>query len=391
VLRKLAIAGAAIWIILAANLWSCGGGSNHGGESIPPQQHAGTRYYVAKDGNDENPGTVSAPWRTIQHAASVVNPSETVIVTPGTYNGPFVTRKSGAADGRIRFISSVRWEAKLQSMGGEAIWQNTGNYVDIIGFDVTGTETHQGIFTAGSHGRILGNHVHDLAIPCDSNGGAGINAGNYAATTNLIDGNTVHDIGVWGTLCNAVHGIYIAQSNDVVSNNIVYRTTGSAINMYHDSATNARIVNNTVFNAGAAGPNGTCYGAGIGIGGAKNDNTIIANNIVRDIHCWAILELDGDNGPNNKFMNNLLYNNARAIYAKTGTISGTITADPQFMNYVPTGGGNYDLASSSPAIGRANSSFTPKTDYVGGNRPTGGAPDLGAYEFDSSPANWPWF
>jgi hypothetical protein len=61
------------------------------------------------------------------------------------------------------------------------------------------------------------------------------------------------------------------------------------------------------------------------------------------------------------------------------------------MNYVPTGGGNYDLASSSPAIGRANSSFAPKTDYVGGTRPTSGTPDIGAYEFDSSPANWPWF
>src|SRR5207237_7859115 len=36
--------------------------------------------HVAVNGNDANAGTDTAPWRTIQHAADVMNPGETVIV-----------------------------------------------------------------------------------------------------------------------------------------------------------------------------------------------------------------------------------------------------------------------------------------------------------------------
>ncbi|NDB76719.1 MAG: DUF1565 domain-containing protein, partial [Verrucomicrobia bacterium] len=42
--------------------------------------------YVATTGNDTNPGTLAAPWRTIQRAASTVGPGTTVLVQPGTYN-----------------------------------------------------------------------------------------------------------------------------------------------------------------------------------------------------------------------------------------------------------------------------------------------------------------
>ncbi|MEK7276292.1 MAG: hypothetical protein AAB427_02990, partial [Chloroflexota bacterium] len=31
-------------------------------------------FYVSLDGDDANPGTFDQPWRTIQHAADVLNP-----------------------------------------------------------------------------------------------------------------------------------------------------------------------------------------------------------------------------------------------------------------------------------------------------------------------------
>jgi hypothetical protein len=43
-------------------------------------------YYVNSTGNDANPGTVTQPWRTIQHAVDSVGPGDTIYVRGGTYN-----------------------------------------------------------------------------------------------------------------------------------------------------------------------------------------------------------------------------------------------------------------------------------------------------------------
>ena len=53
--------------------------------------------------------------------------------------------------------------------------------------------------------------------------------------------------------------------------------------------------------------------------------------------------------------NNLLFNNTSSFIYDSGyqdltTISGTITADPQMVNFVLTGGGDYHLKSGSAAI-----------------------------------------
>ena len=42
-------------------------------------------WFVATNGNDANPGTVTAPFRTIQHAASIANTGDAVMIRGGTY------------------------------------------------------------------------------------------------------------------------------------------------------------------------------------------------------------------------------------------------------------------------------------------------------------------
>jgi parallel beta-helix repeat protein len=44
-------------------------------------------YYVATDGDDNNPGTITQPWRTLQHAADVALPRTIIFVRHGTYYG----------------------------------------------------------------------------------------------------------------------------------------------------------------------------------------------------------------------------------------------------------------------------------------------------------------
>jgi hypothetical protein len=63
-----------------------------------------------------------------------------------------------------------------------------------------------------------------------------------------------------------------------------------------------------------------------------------------------------------------------------GAASGTIAADPQFVDYRPDGTGNYRLKRTSPALNKGLAAFAPATDIDNAPRPRGTAPDIGAYE-----------
>src|SRR6478752_7916484 len=63
-------------------------------------------FYVSTTGNDSNPGTETAPWRTIQHAADTARAGSTVNVRGGIYAELVSIRASGnASDGFITFRS----------------------------------------------------------------------------------------------------------------------------------------------------------------------------------------------------------------------------------------------------------------------------------------------
>ena len=57
---------------------------------------AATTFFVAPDGNDGNPGSSAAPWRTLQHAVDTAAPGDTIAVRAGTYAGARIER-SGTA------------------------------------------------------------------------------------------------------------------------------------------------------------------------------------------------------------------------------------------------------------------------------------------------------
>jgi Protein of unknown function (DUF1565) len=62
--------------------------------------------YVSTTGNDSNPGTQTAPWRTIQHAADSVRAGSTVNVQGGIYEELVSINVSGnATEGFITFRS----------------------------------------------------------------------------------------------------------------------------------------------------------------------------------------------------------------------------------------------------------------------------------------------
>ncbi|WP_312161666.1 DUF4214 domain-containing protein [Massilia timonae] len=341
------------------------------GPSIPATPY---NYYVSPNGSDSAAGTKAAPFKTLARAAQVAT----------TYAGGIRTTASGTASNRIYWVSTTKWGAKIvppANSTNKTAWDNRGNYVSIIGFDVDGSKIGKGtkwvlgIYTGGSYNVIEGNRVHHMAttIPCNSAGGSAIGVDSYyKGVKGDVIGNVVHDIGPAG--CTYVQGIYHSTSG-TIKNNVVYRVGSAAIHLWHD-ATDVQIVNNTV--------SSSVFGIIVGGGDfyftkAGANNVHVHNNIVYD-NKYGISE-QGTTGKGNTYKNNLVTKNTTYNFQlRNGlTHTGTISSEPLFAGYSRTAATpDYKLTASSPAVGRGIATYAPKTDIDGKAR--GSSIDLGAYQ-----------
>jgi hypothetical protein len=350
------------------------------------------QYYVSPTGSDSNNGSAAHPWKTITHAGTVVGPGATVHVAAGTYTGYITTYAKGTSSLRIIYISDVQWAAKIiGNRVDHSTWHNYGNYVDIMGFELTSVG-RIGLYNDGSYVRYIGNHVHDIAGPtsatCDL-GGAGIMHGNYSAGHDEMIGNFVHDIGLVNSAqCPdfvTVHGLYHANPHGRIVNNLVIHARDYGIHLYH-SATAVIVADNTSLNNGASG-----LVVGNSNGGSDN-NTIVTNNIFAYNTDYGFRDDSGTTGPNNKYDNNLTFHNGYGNYvASGGTVSGNISSDPRFVNYTGTALGNYQLQATSPAIKSGTTLNVPSIDFDGGVRSAAKGYDVGCYEYGATPGTWPWY
>ena len=327
---------------------------------------------VSSSGSDSNGGrSFGDAFATIARAAKAARPGDVIAVAPGSYHGEVVTSASGTAGHRITFVSVDPLGARIDGSGHDTAWRNNGDYVDIVGFDVSGSN-YLGIFNMGSYVRVIGNEVHNLAAPsCNSpNGGAGIDHGNYGGTGDETIGNIVHDIIPPGSHCSLIHGIYHANAGGRIVNNIVYRVADTGIETWH-AATGVTIANNLVFDA---------Y-VGIVVSGdtVLGDNYLVANNMLLD-NTYGIAENGTRLGTHNRYLNNLLHGNTHDFMLTTGRPQGTLFTPPQLLDYQSDGSGNYRPAPGSPAIDAGTATGAPSSDIEGTPRPQGNAVDIGPYE-----------
>lgn len=335
---------------------------------------SGTKhFYVASTGSDANPGTQAEPFLTIAHADALARPGYTIHVAPGTYkvaapsklSAGILTTTSGTPSARIKFVSEVKWGAKIVFTGTGIAWHSKGAYVDLDGFDISGTG-RIGILAEGGKENITNNFVHDLQVSggCNGSGGAAIDVWGPGGGA-VIDSNVVRNIGhrwLAARSCNTVQGIYVANRGNKISNNIISGVASVGINSWH-GASNSTIVNNTIFNSKM----GIVIGHGdSGATSAGTQDNYVADNIVyRNGH--GITEM-GKVGGNNRYVNNLVYSNDNDWRVK-GVVSGTITADPLFVDYRANGTGDYRLQRASPAAGKgASTNLVPAPSGVNEGR-----------------------
>jgi hypothetical protein len=339
---------------------------------------AATVLYVGPNGSDSNPGTQAAPFRSIVKASQVAQPGATVYVLPGTYAGGITTSKSGTASARIRYVATSKWGARLVAPAGSTAqhgWLNTGNYVDIIGFQIDGREAplwRNAILTRASYGSINENYIHHVAqsVPCDNNGGSAINTTYYYYGVQIqVERNYVHDIGAKS--CKFIQGIYHGTSG-TIKNNLVLRVGYAAVHLWHD-ANNIQIVNNTVGNSAV----GILVGGGDFYHRSVADNIKVSNNIVFN-NGQGIAE-NGTVNSTDDYFNNLAWNNG-VNFSVNGFNAPTasVIKDPQFRD---PAGNDFGLKSTSPAIGAGSPTNAPAIDFDGTKRPQGGRIDIGVVEY----------
>jgi hypothetical protein len=177
-------------------------------------------FYVATTGNDSNPGTQAAPWRTVQHAADTARAGSTVYVRGGVYEELVNINASGdASDGFITLRSYPGETAVIDaahftptSRTGVVTIQNK-SYVRIEGFEIRNFRTAEhrlaplgiNVIGAGSHIELLNNNVHDIennfeGRDAPGSGGNGFGIAVYGTdaktpiTDLVIDGNEVHHL-----------------------------------------------------------------------------------------------------------------------------------------------------------------------------------------------------
>lgn len=376
-------------------------------------------YYVATTCAIGNTGTYISPFSSLQAAADVVNPGDTVIVRDGIYRNSvpnyqswklgMVLLRSGTADSIITFKAEHVGGAIIDCTSDGSTMQNPvgillnpASYIRIEGFEIRKAYLAGIMVMSGStHVEIRNNYIHDIGNYCitsvndDGNGRTGINLVNCFDI--LIEGNRIHNVGrlradegckdAYHTR-NRDHGVYIDGCDRlVVRNNVITDcNNGWCLHFYstkHYSVKNVVVANNTFYTPVQHQP-------GLIILSCPITGMDIANNILIMQDSEVVDGLFSNVGiciepiyepylTNITVRNNIKYRgNNTLISLKSASITKNLMATNPLVNDFAI----YDfrLQPNSPAINSGVSVIGVIKDFTNNDRI--GYPDIGAYEYN---------
>ena len=334
------------------------------------------QLYVSPMGSDTNAGTLSAPWRTVQHAFNYAQPGERICLRGGSYPMSRSTgysqslTRSGTSTSRITFTNypgevaiiegSTRVDAAFVTFQGSPaaapglIFSGPGatnmDLVDIMhSHDVTFDHVeirrgayHAGLYQYGGYNiRVTGCYIHDNGRPSYINTDQGIYWDATAGTGNLIANNVIaHNVAMGVQLYPAPAGVVVEENTIVDNGNYGIVVYGSL----------HKIVNNILSNNGNSAINPQMridlLAAGLTI-----DSNLFWND------AWSLRG----------------YINPIGLPVVNAPVGNPLFADPVHRNY--------HLKAGSPAAGAGNALYTQPTDKDGIVRHL--PPDLGAYTLTS--------
>ena len=309
-------------------------------------------YYVSGEGNDTNSGlSTSSAFRTIQKAADLTNPGDTVLIMNGVYTNlakaPSVVsiKRSGTANAWIRYKAYPGHSPKIQHNTWNGILISSGaSYIEINGLEVIGNNA---------------NITLDYALSQKTNRSNPLTSGNCINMDGRANGhvhhirilnNKVHDCGGGGI--GALQSDYVKVDNNTVFNNGWYGVYGcSGISLgsnwnsdsnrgYKMFVTNNKVYNNRMYIPWIAVGKIT-DGNGIIIDTSRNDQnpnlgaytgrTLIQNNLTFNnggsgIHTFLSEHVD--------IVNNTAVLNNQSPEIKDGQIFGNVSSDVRILRNI---------------------------------------------------------
>lgn len=269
-----------------------------------PENVAGVAYYVSTTGNDSNPGTSSAPFKTFAKAASMLGAGGTLYINAGTYNEQLKVSTSGA-DGAWITIKPVSGAVVIDLMNtASPVVVLQGSYIAIENMEIKGS-SDTCVRLAGNNLRASNLTVHNCRTHGILASGKNIEiAGNTVYGTSMVNQARSGTVG-WGSGIK----VEIGGQNVLIHDNVVYHNYGEGIastrgsivtirnnnvydnfsvNLYVDNSIYVWVEKNLVTcHANSGFERNGSPAAGIALGeefydgwGAQLDHVTVANNIV---------------------------------------------------------------------------------------------------------------
>jgi hypothetical protein len=211
-------------------------------------------FYVSTTGDDSNPGTQTAPWRTVQHAADTVRAGSTVNVRGGVYDELVTIKASGNATDGFIILKSYPGETAILDAehitppGRSGILTiHDKSYVRIEGFEIRNFRTAEhrltplgiSVMGVGSHIELLKNNVHHIeqtfnGRDAPGRGGNGFGIAVYGTDAKtpiselVIDGNEVHHLKTGSSESLVVNGNV---TNFRITHNVVHDNNNIGIDV----------------------------------------------------------------------------------------------------------------------------------------------------------------
>jgi hypothetical protein len=269
--------------------------------------HAPVKYYVSGTGSDsENGQTAPTAFRTLQHAANVTQPGDTVYVMNGTYTNSCAgcnvlsISKPGDASAWITFTAYAGDKPKIQFNGWQGIFfQPTAAYIEVSGLTIEGNNYNVTLEGARKQSTTKVDPAYNgNCIASDGRKGTATQRPHHLRILN----NTIFACGGEGV--GTVQSDYVTISGNTIYDSAWYSIYGSsAISTFEDwnsdnsTATKMVITGNRIFGNGQLIPTASdgviTDGEGIIVDSCRNASyqpeigiaaytgrTYIANNVV---------------------------------------------------------------------------------------------------------------
>ncbi len=250
-----------------------------------------TQFYVSPYGHDSFNGTNERPWKTLQHAANLAEPGDTINIEKGSYV-PFKISKSGKKNLPITFSADNATIDAFAGSNRDGIEIKNAKYITIKGFEV-----HH-----ANRAGISAVTCSDITIEWNKL----VKNKTWGIFTGFCSNLTIrHNL---TSESQQQHGIYVSNTSDniEVHDNISHSNHAAGIHVNGDKnmggvglITNAKIYNNLIYYNGNAG------GAAINMDGVQHSK--VYNNILYDNYATGIALFQGNGGDGSKY-NEIIHN-----------------------------------------------------------------------------------